>query len=447
MATYTTDLCDGGTATTSYFSPGYPVSQLFDNNLETGWSTGNGSNSTAWVKYDFGVDNAKQIEKYTIENWPSATDYDPNSWTLQGSNNDSDWVTVDTQSSVTWEVGPPQTKKEFIMVNGNSYRYYKFNFVNANSALALVLREIEMMEEIVVNIPPVANPNRPDNIAELYHTKQIRLRGKAEQGFVRPTVAQFFTSKNFEEIISNNPPVANPDSAECVGNSSVIIDLLANDADPENDVLTIINLVTPTHGALVNHGDGTVTYTPTVDYIGDDTFDYTINDGFTDVTSTVSITVVRVPTIVGTLYEGGYYIGTLGSYALVCSPAEGAGRERWGKFDVVVPGADSLTDGKQNTIDLISHGGHDVAIFCNNLTIGGFSDWYLPATEEFLLLAANSVALEAAGLEFTKENGYWTSTEYTAMHAGWGPITPFGNVVLNAKAGSYYVRAIRRVAI
>jgi hypothetical protein len=47
----------------------------------------------------------------------------------------------------------------------------------------------------------MANPNRLDNISELFNTKQMKLRGKAKQGFIRPTVAEFFTSKDFEDII------------------------------------------------------------------------------------------------------------------------------------------------------------------------------------------------------------------------------------------------------
>jgi len=42
-----------------------------------------------------------------------------------------------------------------------------------------------------------ANPNRPDNMSELFNSKQTSMRGQANAGFYRPTIAEFFTSKDF----------------------------------------------------------------------------------------------------------------------------------------------------------------------------------------------------------------------------------------------------------
>ena len=46
---------------------------------------------------------------------------------------------------------------------------------------------------------------RPDLITELYNMSSVKgnLRGKALEGFIRPTIKQFFTSENFEEIIAS----------------------------------------------------------------------------------------------------------------------------------------------------------------------------------------------------------------------------------------------------
>ena len=47
---------------------------------------------------------------------------------------------------------------------------------------------------------------RPDNISGLYTVgSRGNLRGKASEGFIRPTIKQFFTSKDFEEINSLVP--------------------------------------------------------------------------------------------------------------------------------------------------------------------------------------------------------------------------------------------------
>ena len=87
-----------------------------------------------------------------------------------------------------------------------------------------------------------------------------------------------------------------PDAVDDTGltteGTAVVVNVLANDTDPQSDPLTIVALSTPSHGTVVDNGDGTVTYTPEAGYIGPDTFTYTAADpdGNTD-TATVTMTV------------------------------------------------------------------------------------------------------------------------------------------------------------
>lgn len=56
--------------------------------------------------------------------------------------------------------------------------------------------------------------------------------------------------------------------------------LLANDTDPDGDILLTTSLVSgPSHGALTLNADGTFTYTPTPNYFGTDSFTYRTSDG------------------------------------------------------------------------------------------------------------------------------------------------------------------------
>jgi hypothetical protein len=67
--------------------------------------------------------------------------------------------------------------------------------------------------------------------------------------------------------------------------------VLANDSDPEGDALTVNSTTQGTNGA-VTHDGSSVTYTPDAGFVGSDSFDYSIDDGFGGVASaTVSITV------------------------------------------------------------------------------------------------------------------------------------------------------------
>ena len=93
------------------------------------------------------------------------------------------------------------------------------------------------------------------------------------------------------------PPVANPDTESTPEDTPATWDVAANDSDANGDLdpTSLTVLTQPMHGALVNNGDGTVTYTPNPEYSGPDSFTYEICDlnGSCDAT-TVSVTVTSV---------------------------------------------------------------------------------------------------------------------------------------------------------
>ncbi len=90
----------------------------------------------------------------------------------------------------------------------------------------------------------------------------------------------------------NSAPVANDDAVAVGRNASaVLIDVLANDSDAdENDELLIVAVSPAQNGTAINNGTA-ITYTPATDFIGTDTFTYTIDDGQAQATATVTVTV------------------------------------------------------------------------------------------------------------------------------------------------------------
>jgi hypothetical protein len=99
-----------------------------------------------------------------------------------------------------------------------------------------------------------------------------------------------------ERVLAGEAPIAGADSATTNEDTAVTIDVLSNDSDPRGAPLTLAAAGTPTrHGGttLVN-ADGTIRYTPAVDFAGIDSFSYTISNGRVSGVGRVTITVQPV---------------------------------------------------------------------------------------------------------------------------------------------------------
>jgi len=191
---------------------------------------------------------------------------------------------------------------------------------------------------------------------------------------------------------------------------------------------------------------------------------------------------------IGSAYGGGYFAGQINVsgtiYNLVVAPkasGESTGRT-WGTYGATT-GITSVINGPTNSASLAALGAnYQAATFCEGLTIGGYSDWYLPAKNELEVLYyflkpttdanntssgsnANAVSPEpvstnyssgspaqtSAGIGFrTGETDafasdfYWSSTEFNSNYA-WEQYFVNGNQNYFEKFNSFYVRAVRRV--
>ena len=199
-----------------------------------------------------------------------------------------------------------------------------------------------------------------------------------------------------------------------------------------------------------------------------------------------------LPPAIGSAYEGGFFAGQIGvggvaTHNLVVGPVASAQTTsiQYKNVNSATTGADSVIDGPQNTADIVADGNSTVypaAHFCNNLVIGGFSDWYMPAKNELEVCyfnlkptttsndtayGTNTNAVPSRGSNYTAGTpaqtsaaafvtstgaeafaaaGYWSSTEYAAGTAWLGYFLNGGQYYA-AKFDSNRVRAIRRVAV
>jgi len=98
----------------------------------------------------------------------------------------------------------------------------------------------------------------------------------------------------------NDAPVAVDDAYTTDEDTALVVaapGMLGNDSDADGDTLTVTDVTDPSHGMVVINGDGgTITYTPTENYNGADSFTYTASDGnggFASATVMVTVTPVN----------------------------------------------------------------------------------------------------------------------------------------------------------
>ncbi len=97
---------------------------------------------------------------------------------------------------------------------------------------------------------------------------------------------------NFVWLNNKNAPLAEDDRLAAPPNSADnVLNVLANDRDPDGDNLTILAVGIPREGNATTDG-ATITYTPDTGFNGLDVFSYTISDpGFLTDTATITVTV------------------------------------------------------------------------------------------------------------------------------------------------------------
>jgi len=203
-----------------------------------------------------------------------------------------------------------------------------------------------------------------------------------------------------------------------------------------------------------------------------------------------------VPEVIGEAFGGGFYGGKVNDggteYYLIVAPKSSGENStgdglQWKTSETTTSGTTSVVDGPSNTSAMISAGAaaHPCGNFCNNLSIGGFTDWYMPAQNELDILyfnlkpttASNSseslatnpnavpartsaytsgdpsqtsvTAYQTGNAEaFLTDRNYWASTERDGSGGDAKRFTFFDGAVANGgKTQSFYVRAVRRIPV
>jgi hypothetical protein len=116
----------------------------------------------------------------------------------------------------------------------------------------------------------------------------------------------------------------------------------------------------------------------------------------------------------GLFYQGGliYYIDGTNQHGLICAEADQGSMLRWGCSSKKITGATGTEVGKGpiNTAAILADCSEPgtAADVCSKLTLNGYSDWFLPSTDELVLMHTN---LKTKGLGDFGSKQYWTSTQ------------------------------------
>jgi hypothetical protein len=253
-------------------------------------------------------------------------------------------------------------------------------------------------------------------------------------------------------------------------------------------------------GTLSQAGSGTITVSGlsgSTSYTFTVTANNSVGSSSASSASNSITTPVAPPTVIGQAYGGGFYAGKIavsGSgvathYLIVAPKSTGENSSRsWGTYGVTT-GQTSVINGPTNSaIEAALGAGYQAAKFCEDLSIGSYSDWYLPAKNELEVLYyflkpttesndtssgsnANAVSPEPVSQNHTSGSpartsatgttgfrdgeanafawsgvSYWSSTENAAGSA-WNQAFSSGSQGTGGKTGSRYVRAVRRIPV
>ncbi len=127
-------------------------------------------------------------------------------------------------------------------------------------------------------VPLKVGANRWDTYRFTGKLDDLRLYDRVLTPTEIAELGQRGTAENPPPAPPNHSPIAEDDHATTQANTSIILNVLANDSDMDGDSLVITEVSAGPNGS-VTISSNRVSYTPTTSFTGTDTFTYTIEDG------------------------------------------------------------------------------------------------------------------------------------------------------------------------
>ena len=276
----------------------------------------------------------------------------------------------------------------------------------------------------------------------------------------------------------NNAPIATAGTLTVIQDSANNTVTL-NASDVDGDVLTYIVVTNPIHGIL-SGSTPNLTYTPTANYNGVDSFTFKVNDGTVDSSDATVDLIVRqivekevyvkttgqtksynisgVEVTDNSLKDDGYYKkGTPSNYTRASDMVSDARRNLMWQDNAAAAGTHRpwLTEENDGACQLnptstacYNTSGYTVTTYCSDLTLGGYTDWRLPTVTELEGIVDYSKehpSIDTAYFNHVSSSGYWSSSTWENYKGNaWIVYFDNGDVGLDQlKKINHYVRCVR----
>ncbi|MFZ4893220.1 GH92 family glycosyl hydrolase [Plantibacter sp. Mn2098] len=130
-------------------TPNEVAANLADGNPSTKWLAFSG---TGWVAYH--LSSPQTVRAYKLTSADDAPSRDPRDFQLQGSQNGTDWVTIDAQNGQTF--ADRKTTNSYTAANETAYSWYRLNVLAVGSGTLVQLADWEILDGS--NTLPPATP-------------------------------------------------------------------------------------------------------------------------------------------------------------------------------------------------------------------------------------------------------------------------------------------------
>ena len=160
-----------------------------------------------------------------------------------------------------------------------------------------------------------------------------------------------------------------PDSTSTNEDTSVTLNILGNDTISTEGFELIISVSSALNGSITVNSDNTFTYTPSLNFFGTDTFDYTLSSGSVSSTSTVTITVNSINDL------------------------------------PIINGLNSLIFSNENQIEIVNIGASDIETSALNFSLSGADSSYFNISSSGVLSFKSSPDYETPN-DANKDNIY-----------------------------------------